>query len=30
MNRGFQQLLGRTPSRVRAERELLTRVVAVA
>jgi AraC-like DNA-binding protein len=30
MNRGFRQLLGRTPSRVRAERELLTRVTAAA
>ena len=30
MNRGFRQMLGRTPSRVRAERELLTRVVAAA
>jgi AraC-like DNA-binding protein len=30
MNRGFRLLLGRTPSRVRAERELLTRVIAAA
>jgi AraC family transcriptional regulator len=30
MNRGFRQLLGRTPSRVRAERELLTQVNAAA
>ena len=30
MNRGFRQVLGRTPSRVRAERELLTRVIAAA
>jgi AraC family transcriptional regulator len=30
MNRGFRQLLGRTPSRVRAERDLLTRVAAAA
>ena len=30
MNRGFRQLLGRTPARVRAERELLTRVMAAA
>jgi AraC-like DNA-binding protein len=30
MNRGFRQMLGRTPSHVRAERELLTRVAAAA